>query len=192
MKRFLGSLGFVAAFLLLAAWPALAQERDVPPAETPAGYFYRWANFAIVLGLIVWVCVKFGGPAFRARAEDISRKIDEGARAREAAERRRQEIQVKMASLGDEVRRLQAQAKLDAEAEGVRLRAQSRVEADKIEQAAQGEIEAARRAASMELKALAARLAIERAEALLREEITPQAEVALFKTFVTELERSVN
>ncbi len=192
MKRFLGSLGFLSVFLLSVALPALAQEGEVPPVETHTGYFYRWANFAIVLGLIVWACVKFGGPAFRARAEDISRKIDEGARSREAAERRRQEIQTKMASLEDEVRQLRAQAKLDAEAEGKRLRAMSRAEADKIEQVAQAEIEAARRAASMELKVLAARLAIERAEALLREEITPKAEVALFKTFVAELERSVN
>jgi len=85
MKRFLGVLGFLSAFVLLVALPALAQERETPPVDTPAGYFYRWANFAIVLGLIVWACVKFGGPAFRGRAEEISRKIDEGARAREAA-----------------------------------------------------------------------------------------------------------
>jgi len=179
-------------FLLLVVVASLKQKREIPPGETPAGYFYRWANFAIVLGLIVWVCVKYGGPAFRRRGEGISRKIDEGARAREAAERRRQEIQAKMASLEDEVRELRAEAKRDAEAEAKRLRALSRAEADRIEQAAQAEIEAARRAASMELKVLAARLAIERAEALLREEITPKAEVALFKTFVAELERSAN
>ena len=192
MKRLLGSLGFLSVFLLVVALPALAQEKEGPPDESPAGTFYRWANFGIVLALIVWVCVKYGGPAFRGRAEEISRKIDEGARAREAAERRRQEIQAKMASLEGEVRELRTEAKRDAEAEAKRLRAMSRAEADKIEQAAQAEIEAARRAASMELKVLAARLAIERAEALLREEITPKAEVTLFKTFVAELERSVN
>jgi F-type H+-transporting ATPase subunit b len=191
MRRFLRFLGVLTMFLLVAL-PAMAQEKDGPPADSPAGTFYRWANFAIVLGLILWVCVKFGGPTFRGRAEEISRKIDEGARAREAAERRRQEIQAKMASLENEVRELRAEAKRDAEAEAKRLRALSRAEADKIEQAAQAEIEAARRSAAMELKVLAARLAIERAEALLREEITPKAEVALFKTFVAELERSVN
>jgi F0F1-type ATP synthase membrane subunit b/b' len=54
------------------------------------------------------------------------------------------------------------------------------------------EIEAAGRAARLELKALAARLAVERAEVLLSKEMTPQAETALFRTFVAELERSVN
>ena len=63
---------------------------------------------------------------------------------------------------------------------------------EKIERASQMEIEAARRAAHVELKALAARLAVERAETLLAKEMTPQAETALFRTFVAELERSVN
>jgi F0F1-type ATP synthase membrane subunit b/b' len=65
-------------------------------------------------------------------------------------------------------------------------------ESEKIERAGQMEIEAARRAAHVELKALAARLAVERAEGLLAKEMTPQAETALFRTFVAELERSVN
>jgi hypothetical protein len=44
----------------------------------------------------------------------------------------------------------------------------------------------------LELKTLAARMAVDRAEALLRQELTPTAEQRLFQTFVAELERSVN
>ena len=54
-------------------------------------------------------------------------------------------------------------------------------EAETIERAAQAEIAAAERAARLELKALAARLAVERAEAVLRGELTPEAEAALFR-----------
>jgi F0F1-type ATP synthase membrane subunit b/b' len=68
----------------------------------------------------------------------------------------------------------------------------ARSEAEKIEHAAQMEIEAAGRAANQELKARAARLAIERAEAMLQKEMTPQAEAGLFRTFVAEMERSIN
>jgi hypothetical protein len=44
----------------------------------------------------------------------------------------------------------------------------------------------------MELKALGARLAVERAEVLLKQELAPQSEAALLRTFIAELERSVN
>ena len=46
-------------------------------------------------------------------------------------------------------------------------------------------------AGKMGLKKLAARMAVERAEALLRKELTPKSEAALFQAFVQELERSV-
>ena len=58
-----------------------------------------------------------------------------------------------------------------------------------IERAAQAEIAATERAARLELKTLAARMAVERAEAVLRQELTPKAEAARFRTFVAELER---
>jgi F-type H+-transporting ATPase subunit b len=192
MKRAAGTFGFLAVFLFLAAWPVLAQERETPAAETPTGYIFRWLNFAIVFGGIAYVAVKMGGPYFRAQAEETAQKIAEGARAREAAERQKKEIEQKLAGLDDEIKRMRVEAKRDAEGEAKRLRDQARSEADKIERAAQLEIEAAGRAANQELKALAARLAIERAEAMLQKEMTPQAETGLFRTFVAEMERSVN
>jgi F-type H+-transporting ATPase subunit b len=192
MKRAAEMFGFLALFLFLAAWPVLAQESETPAAETGAGYIFRWLNFAIVFGGIVYMAVKMGGPYFRAQAEETAQKIAEGARAREAAERQKKEIEQKLAGLDDEIRRMRVEAKRDAEAEAKRLRELARSEADKIERAAQLEIEAAGRLANQELKTLAARLAIERAEAMLQKEITPQAETGLFRTFVAEMERSVN
>jgi F0F1-type ATP synthase membrane subunit b/b' len=190
MRRLLETLGFLAVFLFLAALPVQAQESG--SADSGMGYVFHWLNFAIVFGCVAFVAVKWGGPYFRAKAEETAEKIAEGARAREAAERQREEIQKKLAGLGDEVKRLRVEAKRDAEAEAKRLRELARSEADRIEHAAQMEIEAAGRAARLELKALAARLAIERAEVLLLTEVTPQAEAKLFRTFVAELERSVN
>lgn len=83
-------------------------------------------------------------------------------------------------------------AKRDAEAEAQRLRDMGRAEAEKIELAARAEIDAAARAGRMALKTLGARLAIERAEVLLRQELAPKSEAALIRTFIAELERSVN
>jgi F-type H+-transporting ATPase subunit b len=189
-------LGAIAAIfichLFVAAVPVLAQEGEASPAETPTGWVFRWLNFAIVFGAITYAMVKYAGPAFRRHAEEISEQIAEGARAREAAERQRKEIEAKLAGLEAEVAEMRVQARRDAEAEAQRLRALAREEAQKIEAAAQAEIAAAERAARMELKALAARQAVERAEALLREELTPKAEAAIFAAFIQELAGSAN
>ena len=192
MMRALRPLGSLITLILLAVLPALAQEGEASPVDSPDGWIFRWLNFAIVFGAIGDLAWKKGGPYFRAQAEEISRKIAEGARAREAAERQRQEVQAKLANIESEIATMRAEAKRDAEAEAMRLRTLAREEAKKIERAAQAEIAAAERAARMELKALAARMAVERAEALLRKELTPKSEAALFQAFVQELERSVN
>lgn len=187
--------GIAAIFLcnlFLAAAPALAQEGEASPAETPTGWAFRWLNFAIVIGAIAYAMVKYAGPAFRRHAEEISEQIAAAARAREAAERQRKGIESKLAGLEAEVSEMRVQARRDAEAEAQRLRALAREEAKKIEAAAEAEIAAAERAARMELKALAARQAVERAEALLREELTPKAEAAIFAAFVQELAGSAN
>jgi F0F1-type ATP synthase membrane subunit b/b' len=192
MMRYLRCLGSLITLMLLAALPVLAQEGEASPVDSPAGWIFRWLNFAIVFGAIAYLAWKKGGPYFRAQTEEISQKIAEGARAREAAERQRQEVQAKLANIDSEIGAMRADSKRDAEAEAIRLRILAREEAQKIERAAQAEIAAAERAARMELKALGARMAVERAEALLRKELTPKSEAALFQTFVQEIGRSVN
>jgi F0F1-type ATP synthase membrane subunit b/b' len=87
---------------------------------------------------------------------------------------------------------LRVEAKRAAEAEGQRLRELAKTEAGMIEQAAQAEIAAAERAAQIELRTFAARKAIEHAEGMLQGDMTPNAEAALFATFVAELQRSAN
>jgi F-type H+-transporting ATPase subunit b len=192
MMCHLRRLRSLVILVLLAALPALAQEGEASPVDTPTGWIFRWLNFAIVFGAIAYLAWRKGGPYFRAQAEEISRKIAEGARAREAAERQRREVQAKLANIENEIAAMRAEAKRDTEAETMRLRTLAREEAEKIERGAQAEIAAAERTARMELKVLAARMAVERAGALLRKELTPKSEAALFQTFVQELERSVN
>jgi F-type H+-transporting ATPase subunit b len=192
MIRLLRYWGSLVTLFLFAALPALAQEGEVSPVDSTAGWIFRWLNFAIVFGAIGYLAWKKGGPYFRAQAEEISRKIEEGTRAREAAERQRREVQAKLANIENEIAAMREEAKRDADAEAQRLRTLSREEAQKIEAAAQEEIAAAGRASRMELKILAARMAVDRAEALLRKELTPKSEAALFQIFVQELERSVN
>lgn len=182
------SIGF---FAVLASAPVFAQDSGGDITESPTGSVFRWINFTIVFALIAWG-LKSAVPHFRKQSEEISRKIAEGARAREAADLQRQAAQTKLAGIGTEIAQIRADAKRSGEAEAQRLRTQARAEAELIAKAAQAEIEAARRAARLELKSLAGRLAIERAESLLQQQITPTAQVALFEAFVSDLQRSAN
>ena len=180
-----------ATIILLAAAPAFAQEDQPSPADSHVGWVFRWLNFAIVLGLAIWALSK-AGPYFRNHAQEISEKVAEGTRAREAAEADRRTAQAKLAGIDAEAAAMRTEAKRGAQAETERLRAQAKAEAEAIERSAQAEIEAAERAARLELKALAARIAVEGAEAVLRSELTPKTEAALFGNFVAELEGSRN
>src|SRR5450631_3909511 len=137
------------ASILVAAAPAFAQEAAAA-TESPLGRTFRWLNFAIVFVLLAYVIVKFGAPGFRRKAAEISEKIAEGARAREAAELQRQEIRAKVANLQEEIEQLRLQGRRDAEDEAQRLRDTVRSESEKIELAARAEIDAAARAGRLE------------------------------------------
>jgi F-type H+-transporting ATPase subunit b len=188
--RSVGVIGTAFIGVILLSLPALAQD-STPPEDTSTGHIFRWLNFAIVFALIVWGLSK-ALPHFRSNTEAISAQIAEGARAREAAEQQRRQVQGKIAGIPQEVETMRADAKRSMQAESERLRALARNEAETIERAAQAEIAAAERAARIELKTIAAGLAIERAEAVLRGELTPEAEAGLFRGFVADLNGSRN
>ena len=191
VRNLMLTLARFGTLFLLAAAPAFAEDAKQSPADAPIGQVFRWINFAIVLGLLIYGFRK-ALPYFRTHAEEISQKIAEGARAREAAEKRRSEAQAKLANIGTDVAEMRLEAKRAAALESERVRGLARNEADTIERAAQAEIAATERAARLELKILAARMAIERAEALLRQELTPKVENTRFSKFVAELAGGAN
>jgi F-type H+-transporting ATPase subunit b len=189
-RRFSGAAVAIAV-LLFAAAPVLAQESGSSITDSTSGWAFRWINFALLVAILVYGFSK-AAPKFRKNRDEIARKIAEGTRAREAAEQQRREVRTKMAGIDAEVAAMREDAKRGAELEAERIRALAKSEAEMIERAAQAEIAAAERASRLELRTTAARLAVERAEAMLRAQLTPSDESALFRTFVAELERSPN
>jgi F-type H+-transporting ATPase subunit b len=181
--------GFLGLLLLSTA--AFAEGSGGDPAFTPLGTALRYINSAIVVAGIIWAFRKLRA-TFRGRADSISGAIQQAAAARQEAERRVREVEAKLARMDQEVAALRAAAQRDAAAEAERIRALTAEEAQKVERAAAMEIDASQRAARMELKALGARLAVERAEALLRKQITPAAEAQILRGFVDDLAGSAN
>jgi F0F1-type ATP synthase membrane subunit b/b' len=178
--------------VLLASLPMAAQDSAPNPADTPVGLVFRWLNFALVFGGLAYLVGKFGGPYFRGNAESIANSIRQAAEVRAAAERELKEAEERLAGLELEVKDMRRAAVRESAAETERIRELARVETGKIQAAVAAEIEAAERYARQELRAMTARMATEQAAAMLRSQITPAAESALFRSFVGELERSAS
>lgn len=173
------------------ALPVLAQEEAAPsPADSSTGFVFRWLNLALVLGTIIWAVRKFGRPYFREAARSIQESIGGAAAGRAAVERELNEASRQLAALDAEVQELRRTAASESASEAGRLRALAKSEAEKIARAAVAEIDAAERAARQELRALAARVATDRAAALVRQRMNDAAENSLFGAFLGELERA--
>jgi F-type H+-transporting ATPase subunit b len=185
---------FAGAFLVLlfAAMSTHAAEEGGNAATERANEIFKWINFAIVAGLIAWVFLKLTPPFFRKNAETISSAITKATAAKAEADRQLRDAEDKLARLEQEVAQLRATAQREMAVEAERLRAITQSDIQKIGLAAKAEIEAAERAARLELKVVAANLAVDGAESLLAKQLTPQAQESLVAAFVKNLEGRPN
>ena len=179
-------------FLFCVALSAHAAEEGGNSATERANELFKWINFAIVAAVLIWLFAKKLPAVFRGNADKISSAITKATAAKEEAERQVREAEAKLANLQREIAALEATARREAIEEGERIRALAQNDAKKVGIAAQAEIEAAERAARLELKALAASLAVEGAESLLAKQLTPAAQETLLDTFVNSLEGRPN
>jgi F0F1-type ATP synthase membrane subunit b/b' len=188
-------LHILSSLLLLffcVAMSARAAEEGGNAATERANEIFKWINFAIVAAVLLWLFAKKLPPWFRGNADRISSAITKATAAKEEAERQVREAETKLADLKQEIAVLQATAQREAAEEGERIRALTQSDAKKVGVAAQAEIEAAERAARLELKALAAALAVDGAESFLTKQLTPSAQETLVDTFVKSLEGRPN
>jgi F-type H+-transporting ATPase subunit b len=183
---------FVCSTLLVFAAGARAAEEGGANSAAGATEIFKWINFAIVAAALIWVFTKVLPPKFRGNADKISSAITKAQATKAEAERKLRDAEQRLAHLDEEVRGLREQAQRDAAAEAERIRALAKSDAEKVAVSAQAEIAAAERAARIELKTLAAKLAVDGAEALLAKQLTPQTQDALIAGFVKSLQGSPN
>jgi F-type H+-transporting ATPase subunit b len=194
MKRLrAGSLFSIAlATVLFLAVGTQAAEKGANTAHQHSVEIFKWINFAIVAGLFAWVFLKLTPPFFRKRAETISSAITKATAAKAEADRQLKDAESRLARLQQEVADLRASAQREDAAETERIRNATQNDIQKIGLAAKAEIEAAERAARMELKAIAANLAVDEAESLLAKQLTPQTQDMLVANFMQTLEERPN
>jgi F-type H+-transporting ATPase subunit b len=180
-------LAAVLFALLFAVLSAHAAEEGGNAAQERTNEIFKWINFALLAAGLLWLFGKVLPPKFRGNADSISSAITKATAARAEADRQLREAEQKLARLEQEVAQLRATAQREAEAESARILSGTERDAQKIGVAAKAEIEAAERAARLELKAIAANLAVDGAESLLSKQLTPQAQEALVSAFVKGL-----
>jgi len=181
--------GLIFAGLLFAA-SCMAQERAGGAVETSEpGAIWKWANFAILAIGLGYLIAKTMPEFFRARTEGIRKSIVEAQQTKLDAERRAGEMDARLAALGSEIEKFRAQARGEMEREAERIRNETAARIRRLEQQAETEIEAAGKAAGRELRAVAAKLALELAEQRIRTRLDDGSETALVDNFLSDLAR---
>jgi F-type H+-transporting ATPase subunit b len=164
-----------------------AAEEGGNAAQERTNEIFKWINFVLVAGGLFWLFGKVLPPKFRGNADTISSAITKATAAKAEADRQLREAEEKLAHLENEVAQLRATAQREGQTEAERIRNVTQMDAQKIGIAATAEVEAAERAARLELKAIAANLAVDGAESLLAKLLTPQGQEALVSAFVKGL-----
>lgn len=176
---------------LLVALRAQAEEAEHGAAAHSTEIF-RWINFALIVGVLVWVFLKVTPAFFRSNAAAISSAIGKASALKSEGDRQLREAQEKLVHLEQEIAELRAAAQREGIMEAERIRQITQTDAERIALAAKAEIQAAERAARLELKAMAANLAVDGAEALLVKQLTAQAQESLVSAFVKNLAGSAD
>ncbi len=107
----------VACVMLFGAAVAQAAEEGGGAATETATEIFKWINFAIVAGLIVWVFGKLLPPVFRKNAETIASAITRATAAKAAADAQLREAETKLANLQKEVAELRVSGERESVAE---------------------------------------------------------------------------
>jgi len=174
------------AALLASAVAFGAEQKDKSEDEkrwTP----WAWANFVILAGGLGYLAGKNAGPFFRSRSAGIRRDIAESTRLREEAEARAREIEARLATLAAEIEKLRAEAQGAFSAEGERIRRETERHVARVRQQTEQEIASMTKAATGELRAYAARLAVDLAAERIRARMDEPAQSRLLDAFTRRL-----
>ncbi len=191
-RRMMLAAGMLFVALCLAGAVRAEEQTTTDQKTVAAQELFKWINFAIVAGGVIWLFAKVLPPVFRGRSEAISSAIAKATAAKNEADALLRDAERKLASMEKEVAELRATAERESAAEIERLMAATHSDEEKIAVAAKTEIAAAERAARQELKALAAKLAVDGAQTQLAAQLTPQVQESLVSEFVKSLEARPN
>jgi F0F1-type ATP synthase membrane subunit b/b' len=181
-----------ALLFVLNASHAFAQETPQETAILDAVTRWKIINTALFVIGLGYLIAKFAPRFFNARSADIQKAIQDATGLRIEAEFRHSEIDRKMATLPEEIKRMREQAAADMERAHQRFRQETELEIAHIRRNAQAEIEALRSEAAAQVRHRTAQLALESAERRLRDRFAAQDSAPFIDDFIRLVERGRN
>lgn len=161
------------------------QEKAAPEGQMG----WKLANTAIFAVLLGWGIAKAAPGFFNARSADIQKAIKEATGLKIEADFRYSAIDRKMATLGEQVKRMQAEWEAAMEYERQHIQAETQAERERIQHHLEAEIDGFRAESEYHLRQHAAKAAFALAEQRLRD-LGPSQEDALLGDFVNLVERT--
>lgn len=195
------------AFGVAVLWPALTWASPAPEGAhggEHAGGHIEWVspvfgntgNMGLLwtfinFGVLLWILNKLLFRPLIARTrnkhDEVKSEIDKATAAHEQAQELLAEYKGRLERLDDEIGELMADAKTKAEADRTRIIADAQREAEQIKAAAKASAEREANARRRQLEAEIVDRAVERAEALIRETITPADQRGMVDSYVGQL-----
>jgi len=183
-------------FLLALLSASLLVAQETPKRAEQAGekasneIYWKWANFALLAGVLGYFIHKKSGAFFRSRTEAIQKGIEEADSLRRDAEQRLAEIERRLNGLEAETEALRTNAQAEMAAENERLRQETVAGLEKLQRQTESELAGAVLAARKEVQAHAAGLAVELAAVKIGALMTPRADDALISSVLDTLEKT--
>lgn len=163
----------------------------VPPGEKEPGmsapFIGMLFNFFLLVGLLVWKAGPLAQKAARERSEQIGNALDEAAKLRAAAQKKLDEYGAKLAAADDEITKMVAGMRADAEAEKARVLAAADAQVLAMKRDADERIAAEIARARSLLTREVALAASRAAEQLVRERATAADQARLVDSFIADL-----
>jgi F-type H+-transporting ATPase subunit b len=183
-----GFLTFLFGIVITSLWfpPAAAA------SEGTAGWGVwetvgRFFNLGVVIAVLVYALRKPLSQFFEERRLNIRRSLEEAQQAKMAAEARLAEMQTRMAGLDLELQQIKEKALREAEEERTRASLLADQESERIIAAARREADALVKAATIELRQEAAKLAVQLAENKIHAEMGSEIDDRMVESFVRQL-----
>lgn len=186
-------LATILACAILAVSSAFALQET--PEETVAlDAVTRWKiiNFVLFLIGLGWLVWKYAPRFFNARSADIRKAIQDATGLRIEAEFRYSEIDRKMATLPEEIKKLREQFSADAQRAHQRVLHETDLEIAHIRRNTGNEIEALRAEGAAQVRRHTAQLALAAAENRLRDRLVHEDQTPLIDDFIRLVERGKN
>ena len=172
------------------AYGQTPSQRDA--AEEKSEFPWHFVNRAIFGVIFVYAVWKYSPAFFNARSADIQKAIKDATGLKLEADFRHSEVDRKMATLPDEIKRMREQSKVDMEREWQRRRDETERELQHINESLQAEIAASRAEGTRQIRRKAALLALQSAERQMQERAGAGTTEALMDDFIHLVERGKN